>query len=246
MKQLFIVIIFIPYLLFSQTNRKDNLSENRHRFLSININIIQLPINEINFYLDFFISKKHSFGINFSSIYANKAFEVFFLSQDQGDYPGTVWNGLGTRINYKYYYSRTESNFFSLQVLYKNIYYRNQKFINLWGDNDNTFVRSEDAFLLGIDLLHGTHLKKITSNFNFEIFYGLGIRYRERNYTTISSNAAYFPYPKPVGTFTLRQTYPTIIFGLKIGVTTFITKDKKTSASMAACGGRFCIGHRLG
>ena len=155
-----------------------------------------MPINEVGIYVDYFFAKRHSIGFGIGDIYANNAFKVNFLSGDQGAYPGTVWNGFVARLNY-------------------NIPDH---------DNINYFVRSEHASLFGVDCFFGYHLTKPQSNLNIELFYGIGFRYRIRNYTTISST---YPSPgitdkvQPVWTFVLNQTYPTIIFGLKIGFKSF-------------------------
>ncbi|HEX7415402.1 MAG TPA: hypothetical protein VF411_15270, partial [Bacteroidia bacterium] len=184
-------------------------------------------INEIGVYVDYFFCGKHSIEFNIGKIYANEGLKLNLLAGDQGNYPGTVWNGIVGRINYKNYFTDNKRKYFAIQVVYKNLYYRNQSFANNQGDNTNTFVRSEDAYLVGIDFMLGYRIGKPDMKINLELFGGIGLRYRERNYTTLSSHANYYQNPKPLGSFVLDQTYPTFILGFKVGFKSFFGKKTK-------------------
>ncbi|MFI5141057.1 MAG: TPR end-of-group domain-containing protein [Bacteroidia bacterium] len=195
--------------------------------LTFSVNLIQLPINELGIYIDYYFSKRHSIGFNIASIYANSIFHVNIFSGDQGTYPGAVWNGVVGRINYKNYFSENKRSYICFQILYKTLSYRNQTFINAQGDNANTFTRSEDAFLCGLDCMYGYHVGRPSFKFNLELFFGGGLRYRERNYTTLSSDASYYSSPEKLGAFHVSQMYPTIVIGLKVGFKTFVGKKTK-------------------
>lgn len=217
MRRIIFIILFATSFnsTFSQT--RDTL-KNR---LSFSTNVIQIPINELGLSVDYCFNKKHSFGLNAGYIYANPAFKVFYFSPNQDTYPGTVWEGIVTRFNYKYYTSGKQE-YIAGQITYKSLSYRNQSFRNLQGDNVNSFTRSEDTYLIGVDILMGQHLKSsMTSKTNIELFYGFGIRYRGRNYTTSSSHYSYYSNAVAIGAFHKTQAYPMVTFGLKIGLNTF-------------------------
>lgn len=213
----FIFLFFI--LLSCKPNAFSQAKDSTHN-LSFSLNLIQCPINEFSLYADYSINKRSSFGFNFGYIYANPKLKVFILSRDQGTYPGTVWNGLVFRADYKRANKYADNKFWEVQAIYKILNYRNQGFDNVEDDESYFFKRNENAWLLGLDAINGRHLTKPESIFNSEIFWGLGFRYRVRNFTTLSSR---FNVP-PVGSFQLQQFYPTIIFGLKIGFNVFIKK----------------------
>jgi len=235
---LFTILAIVP--VFSQTDRSDAheiLIKARAKgdlfrtdgptvrnHLTFSVNIIQLPINEAGIYVDYYFGKRHSIGFNIASVYANPAFKVFILSPDQGTYPGTVWNGTVGRINYKAYLAKDKRSYAGVTVIYKTLSYRNQSFVNVKEDAANTFVRSENAFLWGVDFVIGHHFDVPSSRINVELFCGGGYRYRERNYTTISSSGYNYGGPKPCGSFQLNQSYSTVVLGLKVGFKTFFGK----------------------
>lgn len=206
---------------------KKNFHKNR---LNLAVNIFPILINEVSLYIDYGLSERQSIGVCGGYIYANKNFQVNKLSFDQGKNPGTVWNGIVIRFNYKYYFSVSRKRYIGIEYLYKSLHYSNVKFVNSEGRGDetySTFVRSEKANLSGINLLYGFHILPIEKRVSVEWFFGLSCRYRIRNYTTLSSiNGLHYSKPEPIGTFVLKQTYPFAFVGFKIGINTFLKRSK--------------------
>ncbi len=191
------------------------------RRISISMNEVQFPINEFSIYADYCMDEKNSFGINVGVIYANPTFKVFILSPDQGTYPGTVWNGMVFRADYKHCWVNQLKKYWEVQVIYKTLSYHNQSFVNWIDDNPYDFSRNEKAYLIGLDAINGRHFLKYDSHLNLELFWGIGARYRKRNYSNLSTNV---PFAYPLGSFTLEQFYPTLIFGFKVGFNCFLKK----------------------
>jgi hypothetical protein len=172
-------------------------------------------------YADYHLNQKNSFGINVGYIYINPRFEVFFLSPDQGTYPGTVWEGAVFRGNYKRSFSRNAKKYFEFQFIYKTLHYRNQYFENYVDHDYYRFRRDEHANLFGLDALWGKHFLPFHSRMDLELFGGIGFRGRIRHYTTISSSPE---IANPLGSFVLKQFYIEPLFGFKIGFNCFLKK----------------------
>jgi len=221
----FLTFYSIAFSAISQdTLTKLNKEVKTHR-LSFSINTLPLLINERSIYIDYCYKERHAVGISIGQIYANPQLYVNFLSLDQGRNPGTVWNGIVTRIGYKYYFTYGRRHYVEAEVLFKSLGYSNKEFINMQGGEDhmNTFYRSENANVYGANMLFGTHLTSIKKLVNIEFFIGIGLRERIRNYTTLSSaiEGVSFKNPQPIGSFKLKQEYPMVTIGLKIGINTF-------------------------
>lgn len=215
-----IIAIFL-LLIFETVSAYSQAKDSTKRRISISMNEVQLPINELSIYADYCLNDKNSFGINVGFIYPNSRFKVFILSSDQGTNPGTVWTGMVFRANYKHCWVNRLKKYWEVQVIYKTLSYHNQSFVNWIDDNPYDFTRNENAYLIGLDAINGKHLTKYDSHVNLELFWGIGARYRKRNYTNLSTNV---PFAYPLGSFILEQFYPTLIFGFKFGFNCFLKK----------------------
>ena len=209
--------------LYCITNILETQCECKKHRLTFTLNVLPLVINEESIYIDYCYKEKHSFGISIGQIYANPRFYVNILSIDQGTNPGTVWNGIVTRIDYKYHFPNNKQLYMGVDLLYKSLSYSNMSFLNSndGGRATNTFIRNENATVNGIDWLVGRHFSSIEKIVDIEMFWSIGYRYRVRNYTTISSTINGFAGPQPLGSYTLYQKYPMFTIGLNMGFNTF-------------------------
>ena len=198
--------------------------------LFISSNLIQIPVNEISLYVDYSYRKKHSFGINGGIIYAVKmSGHIPFQTED--DFPGAAWDGFVARANYKLFYNSDKGSFLCLQGIYKGLSYSNRLFMDksIYSNTTAQYTRSENAWLAGLDFIHGHSITNERSALFIEVYYGVGVRYRERHYTTLTStlftdlgkappNATQDP-GFPIGEGVKKQIYPTLILGVKMGWT---------------------------
>lgn len=220
-KRYIYLITFLAFLTSYAFSQSQDSSRNR---LSVTVNIVQLPINEAGIYVDYGLKKRHSFGFGIANVYVNQLFIPDFLSDDQSTFPGAVWHGIAARVNYKAYFLRSRRLYLCIQVLYKSLSYTNQTFINDYDDNLDYFTRNETAYSWGADLLLGHLITGIKAKIDVDVFYGIGWRYRVRNYTTTFNNGDPGAYQQPLGSFQLIQNYPSFVFGIKVGYNFFVGK----------------------
>ncbi len=215
----FCLIIFRSLSQDTLPNVNREIIKNR---ISFTINLLPVLINEVSLYVDYCYKERHSVGVNVGRIYKNKAFEVNFLSGDQGTNPGTVWDGWVSRVNYKVYFSRKRKQFAGVEFLYKSLSYSNEVFENGIGEGRNRFVRNEKANVYGFDHLYGIRLTPPSWKYYAELLGGVGLRVRDRRYTTISSeNINYHVHLEPLGDFRLVQVYPYSFITIKMGFNVF-------------------------
>lgn len=191
-------------------------------------NIIQIPINEVSIYVDRLLKKKQSVGVNAGIIYpVRSAAHVPYLSNDQ--FPGSVSSGWVARANYKRYYFPDAGAFVSIQGIFKATHYGNTNFEDrgFLPESYVHYTRSERSWLAGLDLFLGNTITNPRSALFIEVFYGLGVRYKARDYTTSFARLTRFPVPIaagvedprfPLGNYTRNQIYPTLVFGFKMGL----------------------------
>ena len=188
--------------------------------LSFSTDLVQTCINEFGGHIDCQFNKHNSVGFDAGYIYPRRALQVNILSFDQGPNPGTVWYGSVFRLNYTHYSKYKPGHFISIRAMYKNLSFHNHSFENVRDDEFYYFRRSENAYLSAIDVLGGKIISKPGSWFNFEIFWGGGLRSRVRNGFTSYSR---FNDP-PAGNYNYHQFYPMVVFGMRMGVNLFIRK----------------------
>ena len=202
--------------------------EKEHR-LTFSVNFPIIIVNEISLYIDYCKNKRHSIGINIGSIYPNPELQfknIYMINKS--DTPCDVYNGMVSRINYKYYFSDERNQYFSPGFIFESLRYSNVTFTNRDGQGYYfNFTRSETSHVFGADIIYGNHFVRTEKKINIEFFVGLGFRFRIRDYTTTSCDTIYYnPHQPgyqviPLGTFRYDQTYPILNIGLKIGINTF-------------------------
>lgn len=197
------------------------------RFM-LSTNVMQIPLNETSLFADYIFKEKRSVGISVGIIYpVNSAAHIPYGNDDT--YPGSVWHGWVIRANYRHYYNPAFGAYYCVQGIFKSTHYSDHDFVNkgYLPDSYVYYRRNEQGWLTGLDLFCGNTITKARSPFFIEVFYGLGIRYRVRNYTTLSARLSDFPYTIPpgavdsnfpLGDHTKDQFYPTLIVGLKMGL----------------------------
>lgn len=190
--------------------------------LSIFVSPTQACLTEISLFADYLMNESNSVGCSIGYETGTKD-AVFYLSPSQDNYPSIVWHGLVARLNYKNFVTERKRFYVSTQLLYKNLSFKNQGFEDDLRDVgiDWKYTRNEKSYLWAIELVIGNVLTKKTSHFYAEVFYGISLRYRVRNGTTTYSNYDFIP-AYATGNYSKIQTYPTAVFGVKIGFNTFI------------------------
>lgn len=206
----------------------DEIDYKKNR-LTFSANILQMCINEVGGNIDYVRDYRNSIGINAGYVYEFWS-DNGLVTDQAGDWPACVYNGMAYRLNYKYYIFHSRRVYLSPQLIYQNLSYTNHSFSDFdrWG-TQYFIVRSETAKVYGMDFIIGFHIRKPQAKLNLEVFGGLAYRHRIRDYNTIGSyyyTAAYgrdyFTDTKhPIGLYHQEQDYPMITIGLKIGINTF-------------------------
>ncbi len=216
---------------------KTNIGKPR---LTITVNILPLFFNERSLFIDYCYKERHSVGINVGKYFSNTFLNEFFKNSKW-----VAYSGLTTGLNYKYSFSKKQKYYVGAELIYKYLSYSGYTFIDSKkGNSDINYVRSETANVYGLDIMYGSHLAGIENGCDVDFYCGIGYRYRDRNYNTLScsgggfngpssngyGNPNYVTPPKviyfPLGTFHTTEQYPTIVLGLKIGVNVFFNKTK--------------------
>jgi hypothetical protein len=90
------------------------------------------------------------------------------------------------------------------------------------GYGSNSYTMSERANTFGLDFLHGNEFNPFSKYFDIDLFYGLGVHERFRNYNI--SNQSYFGFINPSnsdiaydGNYTNVLTIVTPVVGLRVG-----------------------------
>jgi hypothetical protein len=215
----FCLSVFLFFVLPVISNAQVN-DTTKLRF-TFSTDLIQTCINEFGGHVECQFNKRNSIGADLGYIYPRRALQVNILSKDQGPNPGTVWYGSVARLNYTHYSKHKPGYFFSIRVMYKDLSFHNRSFLNVKKDEFYYFRRSETAYLAALDVFGGKIISKAGSCFDLEMFWGGGLRIRERNGFT---NSTTVPNDPPVGAYNYHQFYPMVVFGMRIGFNVFIRK----------------------
>lgn len=206
-------------------------------FLRIENNVPQNFFDEYNISLNYRKSNYLGFYLSLGYKYNNKWFRKYFkgISPSQWDYPILAYYGPVYRLGY-FLSKASTTKHNNLSILYikfgyifKYLYYKNKTFYDSVGDGYfYYFHRSEKAWVHGADLIFGKSIN-IFSNFYIDYHFGIGFRYKIRNFNVDASgldclvkDGAY------VGTYNYDMHYFTAIFGISIGMnlTKFSNEEK--------------------
>ncbi|MBI3501746.1 MAG: hypothetical protein HY063_08120 [Bacteroidetes bacterium] len=133
--------------------------------------------NEI-FYSDYKFSKHFSAGIGVGHIFPT----LHNLITDEPQ--GLAYNGTIVRINSRYYFKRGE--YIGLLGTYKDLYMNSASFVSylVCGEDNGhyDYLQTERASLFGITYFIG-HEKHYSKYFHSDFFIGVGLSFRNRDYT---------------------------------------------------------------
>lgn len=200
--------------------RKRKKRPRQEKLFCLYTNIAQALIGEFLLGAEVRINSYLSAGVAGGIITYDPLFDPLVLSPNQGDWPGTAYNGYSLRANFKVHPNKNKNGYWSLQGVYKSMSYRNHSFYDMYGEHEYAnYTRSEDAYVLGLSIVHGHEFNVVKGWLYLDIFYGLGFRVRERSIYTLSSD----PYPQEapapkVGYTHREQAYPMLDAGIKIGL----------------------------
>ena len=221
----------VAFVLFSlrslsQTSSADSIFPIQH--LRFSTDLIKATVNELQLIGEYRFSSFFSAGLCYGKVFRNTMYDPWFLSPSQQEWPGTAYHGDAYTVVLKFSPFRKKWRYIGLKGIYKSIWYSNQNFAEGTGYghyiSDN---RSESARVVGFDLVYGKYRFLGYSRIPIEVFYGLGYRVRERNFTTYYATDD-FGYRVPLQFFPnyfgytpvhkhLEQKYVTFQFGVLIG-----------------------------
>ncbi|HEV7230748.1 MAG TPA: hypothetical protein VGO45_05440 [Bacteroidia bacterium] len=183
----------------------------------------KMLISETNVGFEYRFNRYMSLDLNIGHIHYNSLFDPWVFSPSQNDWPGTVYRGTSYRFGLKMFPSPKKRNYIAIKGLWKTMYYSGMKFLDMKSGYSLTTQRSESATVRGLEIEGGHEFNLAEGHILFELFYGIGFRVRERNYTTYSQTEnGSFPVPAgmgtyPTGSYVLIQKYPTLELGFKMG-----------------------------
>jgi len=219
-KKIFLLLSFlmVSSLIFSQGSH----------FLKLETNLSHDITDEVNLRIDFRHSKNlglyFGLGYNYYNNFVRSSFLVG-ISPSQWDSPILAYSGPVIRLgffisHYKERKTKTILHYFKAGLIYKNLSYKNRTFSDSDGDGYMfNFNRDEKASVYGADLILG-HSKALfeTSHIFFDWHFGLGVRYKYREFTINHSWGDLRMEDAAVGQYTEYSLYPIVLFGVSIGI----------------------------
>ena len=204
-----------------------------HR-LSFSVNILPILINERSVCIDYTYKQRHSVGITIGQIFSNSTLQAVRElpgNKDEDKRPGLIYDGIITRINYKYYFFSQSRQYLGLELTYRSASYSKEnlsctQIVHQDNTGENNFNRSEYLNQYGFYFLYGAHLLPVDKIGNIEVFSTIGVRLSYRNYTTYTSTSDFYwattgQAAQPIGHFSRTNIYPIVTIGLKIGLNVF-------------------------
>jgi hypothetical protein len=191
--------------------------------VAIYTELMKMVISEVNIGLTYRFNRYVGLDLNVGHIYYNPVFDPFILSPSQNDWPGTVYKGTSYRLGIKIFPNPGKRNYIAIKGLLKTMYYSGINFLDMTNGYSITTLRSESAVVKGMEVEGGKEFITAEGHLLIEVFYGIGIRLKERNYTTYSEMLdGRFNVPAgqgayPIGSFTKTQVFPTLELGFKMG-----------------------------
>ncbi len=195
------------------------------RYISLDYNLIQGLLDEhvVTFEYKPFIY--HSFSVSIGQLFPHGPHEgLKGVSPSQEVWPFFVYKGSTIRLGYYFNIKFFEEFkwYIGPQFVYKKMFYRNESLTDSEGDwGEVTFVRSEDAYVLGGNLTTGFYVPIFSSKrvmYRLSCYAGCEYRYKYRKYTTLSSEAEGDCQNVPIGEFGEIQKYTRLILGIKLGI----------------------------
>ena len=182
-------------------------------------------------------TENFAYGLNIGLVFPDNAFAVNPFANAQYTWPGLVYYGEALRAYWKFFYNENmPANYFSVQLEYKYLWYNNVGFTDYEPSTsiNINYSMNETANALGFDVLHG-HEWQLLDIIHLEVFYGLGLHIKVRDYTVLpsafSSNPINTQFPPLVGSYKDAISYPAPILGFRVG---FNLLNKKAANNQPA------------
>lgn len=215
-KQLILLLIFVLNGSNFSFGQNDSLKF-KLRF-ALYTDVLLNLLNENNIGVEVKFNPRFSVGASYHRIEPSFHFGNHLFIANHDEFPGRVYEGWGLKANVKYFLERKENYYIQASLKYKVLHYDSARFFDGDGDKGSTeFTRiNENATLFGTDLLLGYEIIFLRHVY-FDVFGGLGYRFRSRKYTTIyTTNKGITPAP-PYGDYWVHQNYISPVLGLKLG-----------------------------
>lgn len=188
---------------------------------ALSTDIILDVLNEKNIIAECTIKPHIGIGASYGRLFNSVKYENHGFIANHDRFPGRVYEGHAIKLFLKFYPKKNKNYYFQSALLYKNLKYDTARFYDSWGKGGVEFSRAnEKANLFGLDFLFGADY----TCFNYgyvDIFFGLGIRSRYRQYTTFysqyNSRGNSSGYRPPIGYHENLQNYISCIAGFKLG-----------------------------
>ncbi|HXB13398.1 MAG TPA: hypothetical protein VNZ45_15530 [Bacteroidia bacterium] len=192
-------------------------------YFLLNTDLAQYPLAQPNLGIEY-RHNKFAWGINFGVIYPDPLFNVNPLANGQYIWPGTVYYGDAIRVYWKIFTNPNKpANYFSLQAEYAYVWYNGASFLDLPNNMLTVnYTMNETANIAGFDIIHGHEFESFKV-MGLDVFYGVGLHFKVRNYSVVSENvttscSSIPAYVTPdVGSYKSVLTIPEIIFGVRFG-----------------------------
>jgi hypothetical protein len=214
----FNILLLLSTLSIYCSAQKDS-SAYKMRF-AVYTDIILDALNEKNIGAEVKISPRIALGASYGRVLPSLYYGEHFLIASHDKFPGRIYEGYVLKTNLKYYFQKDEKFYLQTSFQYKTLRYDSADFSD-GGDGRGVYFSraNEKAWLLGGDILLGIDFI-VMKHIYFDVFFGLGYRFRRRSYTTYkNAYAQYNSYnpPPPLGDYIVHQNYIAPILGVKIG-----------------------------
>lgn len=200
--------------------------DSMQRVFSITTDLAQYTMIQPNIGFECRITENLTIGINAGLVVPSPMFAINPLADGQFTNPGTVYRGYALRFYFKLFPSMRHKGYWAIQGVYKSLAFNYISFADDYGDEyQNTYTMSEHSTVTGFDLLHGNDLIGPNRHFDIDLFYGIGVHPRNRNYTITNQSANFVYLPEdyssePVaynGNYSNTLNIFTPVIGFKVG-----------------------------
>jgi len=207
MKRLLLIVFCFVQVYFLHAQIHDSLSQSKpidsskqacfHKHIigtiAASTDLAQYIFQQANICVEYKWNRM-TIGIYGGIIKPDPTFFVNPLANGQYKLPGTVYTGYALKLYFKYFSKEGPINYWCAQLECKPEWYNNQNFRDILNTGqdypyyaiDDYYTMNEKTTVLGIDMLHG-HEFEINNFLHIDLFYGLGLHDRIRDYTVTSS-----------------------------------------------------------
>jgi hypothetical protein len=165
---------------------------NSRKVFAITTDIAQYFLSQPNIGVEFKLARPLFIGINGALIIPSPLFGVNPFANGQFTNPGLIYKGYALRLYIKLYMPKKTKQYWCLQGVYKSLSVNNFSEVDYDGDNVlDAYAISEKASTYGVDLFHGNEFFGNENRFILDFFYGIGVHFKNRNYSISNSSFGY-------------------------------------------------------